>query len=183
MAQRAFSHSWVSGFPDITASDSDILTQGQELGGQFTQFSTEIEPVIQFCTTSHLQQQTSTTSYNNKPYNFPFPNGEILNNGFEISRTTNPTIVDATSMLFNPEFQSPEQFGGFSVSLSQDIVSIEEDEAAGFKKKNPGASEEDSNQWKEIEFPFSLPDNIDAWKPTLPWDSPPCSSEMSTSFT
>ncbi|XP_068636337.1 protein FEZ-like [Aristolochia californica] len=43
-----------------------------------------------------------------------------------------------------------------------------------------------SNQWvsrRTISFPFNLTSNLsDAWKPNLQWDSPPCPSEMSTSY-
>ncbi|KAH9676428.1 NAC domain-containing protein [Citrus sinensis] len=77
-----------------------------------------------------------------------------------------------------------QQSRGFSISVPQDMqgnITMEEDETAG-SRKNPN----DNNNWgtiRSVGFPFSLPLNMpDAWKSNLPWDSPPCTSEMSTTY-
>ncbi|GMY13632.1 protein FEZ-like [Fagus crenata] len=214
MAQRAFSHSWVSPIPETLASD--MFTQGTNC----TQFSsenisctTEIGSAVQFCSTNDLQQ-ASTSSFSGfdissykpinptfcKPSLFPVSNGD-LSNGFmfcplEVSGPIKCT-VDTASMLLNPaligdvsnpsrttDFEgSPQQFSGFSIGLPQEMqenMGIGEDEAG--LRKNQGAAF--NNQWGTIQsigFPFTLPSD-DAWRPNLPWDSPPCPSEMSTSY-
>lgn len=135
-----------------------------------------------------------------KPSMFSLSN-EDLPNGFTFSplEQSGPTkcTVDTDSMFLNPaliahmsnasesrDSEGPQQqFSGFSISLPQEMqenVATGEDE--GGLRKNSGAAPND--EWgtiRSIGFPFSLPSN-DAWKPNLPWDSPPCPSEMSTSY-
>ncbi|XP_015879415.3 protein FEZ isoform X1 [Ziziphus jujuba] len=140
-----------------------------------------------------------------KPGNFPFLNEEIPNSfvfpGMEMSEPTKSS-VDVASMLFNTgligngrnnpsesiHFESQhQQFRGFSVNLAQnmqgnDIGTGEDDGEAGLKK-DPRVAQVDNQceAIRSIGFPFSLSPN-DAWKPNLPWDSPPCPSEMSISY-
>ena len=93
MAQRAFSHSWVSPLPETLVSD--MFTQGTNC----TQFSseniscaTEIGSAIQFCSTNDLQQAPTSSfsafdipSYKPinptvyKPSLFPASNGDLQN--------------------------------------------------------------------------------------------------------
>lgn len=199
MAQRALSHSWVSPIPGIAAHD--ILTQGANC----TQFSPENS---QLCYNGDFQQQqhqqpctANFSAQDISPYRpiSPFSSGEIPN-GFmcspqEVSGQTKST-VDSGSMLLSPAMignlsngsESVEEFSGFSISLPHDnmqgnMETTEED--LGGLKKNQGAVQV-NNQWsaiRSIGFPFSLPPN-DTWKPNLLWDldSPPCPSEISTSF-
>ncbi|XP_030942005.1 protein FEZ [Quercus lobata] len=151
MAQRAFSHSWVSPLPETLVSD--MFTQGTNC----TQFSseniscaTEIGSAIQFCSTNDLQQAPSSSfsafdipSYKPinptvyKPSLFPASNGD-LQNGFMFSPLVSGPMkcaVDTTSMLLNPaligdvsnasrttDFEGPpQQFSGFSISLPQEM--------------------------------------------------------------
>lgn len=134
---------------------------------------------------------------------FPPSNGDLTNNFMfsphEMSGPTKSTL-DATSVLLNPaligavskpsdsiDFEGQQQqFGGFSISLTQDMqdnMSTAEEDAG--LRKNPSAIQ-DNNQWgtfRSIGFPFSFPSNLpDTWKSNLPWDSPPCPSEMSTTY-
>ncbi|KAL0450556.1 UNVERIFIED_CONTAM: hypothetical protein Slati_1612000 [Sesamum latifolium] len=83
------------------------------------------------------------------------------------------------------DFEGPQQqFNGYSVNSSQVMqASINpEDEQEGFRK-NLGITNT-HNQWgnlRSMGFPFSLPSAVpDSWKPNLPWDSPPCPSEISS---
>lgn len=72
---------------------------------------------------------------------------------------------------------------GFSINLLQDHMQGEH--ANGLIMKNPNLMHSTDEQWetvRSIGFPFSLPSNADAWKPNLVWDSSPCPSELSTSF-
>ncbi|KAL5805557.1 hypothetical protein ACOSQ4_028290 [Xanthoceras sorbifolium] len=137
---------------------------------------------------------------------FPASNAEIPCNFMfsqppEISATGhNKCTIDASSMLLNPDlieniskgsenmdFEGSQQVRGFSISLPQEMQGhntiVEDDESCS--RKNLGSTQ-DNNQWgtvRSMGFPFSLPLNLpEAWKPNLPWDSPPCPSEMSTTY-
>jgi hypothetical protein len=80
-----------------------------------------------------------------------------------------------------------EHCNGFSINLLQDMqgnVDGGHGEHANALMKNPNLMHTD-DQWETVRyigFPFSLPSNVDAWKPNLVWDSSPCPSELSTSF-
>ncbi|KAG7985391.1 hypothetical protein I3843_03G023800 [Carya illinoinensis] len=141
------------------------------------------------------------TNIVSKPLPFPLSNGELpdgftLISSLDVSGPTKCT-VDTPSILLNSalgeltsasesiDFEaSQQQLSGFSVSLPQDVqenLGTGEDEA-GFSRNLDATLL--NNQWgtiRSIGFPFSLPSN-DAWKPNLSWDSPPCPSEMSTSY-
>lgn len=195
MAQRALSHSWVSSLPETLATD--MLNQGTH----YSQFRSEsisncmTETVMQFCTNNDLQQASAACfstfdvlSNGHLPSGFPF-------SPLDVSGPTKGT-VDSTSMILNSplgdvtdasgtlDFEGPQQqFSGFSLGFHQEMqgnMGAEKDHEAGLRK-NPDAAL--NNQWGTIQsmgFPFSLPSN-DAWKPNLPWDSPPCPRlEMST---
>ncbi|CAK9186104.1 unnamed protein product [Ilex paraguariensis] len=139
-----------------------------------------------------------------KPNPFSIPSGDLpcgfMSSPLEMSGSTNKSTIDVASILFNlsPAFigdegnasenidfvGSPQQFNCFPSSSAQDIqASIGMgDEDADLRKDHSAAH---INQWgnvRSIGFPFSLSPSLpDAWKPNLPWDSPPCPSEMSTS--
>lgn len=209
MAQRALSHSWVTSLPETLATD--MLNQGTHYSQFRSESISNCmtETAMQFCTNNDLQQASAACfstfdvlSY--KPINhtvsrtplFHVSNGD-LPSGFplDVSGPTKGT-VDSTSMLLNSplgdvtdasgtsDFEGPQQqFSGFSLGFHREMqgnMGAEEDHEAGLRK-NPDAAL--NNQWGTIQsmgFPFSLPSN-DAWKPNLPWDSPPCPRlEMST---
>ncbi|KAJ4823934.1 hypothetical protein Tsubulata_009769, partial [Turnera subulata] len=88
------------------------------------------------------------------------------------------------------EGQEQQHFNGYSINLSssqeiQGTMSTREDEEANLRK-NPSHAPDHSSQWgtiRSIGFPFSFPSTLpDAWKPNLPWDSPSCPSEISTTY-
>ncbi|KAK3212715.1 hypothetical protein Dsin_017421 [Dipteronia sinensis] len=208
MAQRTLSHSWVSPlFPEPTGSDH-ILSQAphcNQFSSENVSCTTEIGSAIQLCDL----QQASTASFS--PFDIPTSSYKPFNPAFykpslflaaeipsnfmfsplEISGSHNKCTIDASSsMLLNPaseniDFEGSQQVRGFSISLPQEMQGhtiIEEDDESG-SRKNP----QENNQWgsvRSIGFPFSLPLNMpEAWKPNnLPWDSPPCPSEMSTTY-
>ncbi|KAJ0043714.1 hypothetical protein Pint_19232 [Pistacia integerrima] len=138
-----------------------------------------------------------------KPSLFPASSGDIPNHFMfsppEISGPTKCT-VDASSMLLNPallsdvskgseniDFEgSQQQVKGFSISMPQEMQGsmIPGEDESGSRRNINGTQE--NSQWgsiRSIGFPFSLPSNLpEAWKPNLPWDSPPCPSEMSTTY-
>ncbi|CBI22222.3 unnamed protein product, partial [Vitis vinifera] len=171
MAQRALSHSWVSPPFPATAMTADILSHGAHC----TQFSsenisctTENGSSIDLCCNNDLQQ-ASPASFSA----LDIPSYKAIN-----PAACKPSIID---------FGGPQQqFNGFSISLPEDlqgnIHTGEED--TGFRKSaSAGQANNPCGNIRSIGFPFSLPSNVaDPWKLNLPWDSPPCPSEMSTSY-
>ncbi|KAF5184613.1 Fez-like protein [Thalictrum thalictroides] len=149
----------------------------------------------------------SYKSYNTmvcKPNMPPIPNGDLpsgfMFSGFDMSGPAKCT-VDVTSLLANlsPAFLgdggktleninfvgAQQQSNGFSITLPmemQDNMGMREEETC--LRKNSNTTQINSH-WgaRSVGFPFNLPlDMPDAWKPNLPWDSPPCPSDLSTSY-
>ncbi|XP_052190506.1 protein FEZ-like isoform X2 [Diospyros lotus] len=137
---------------------------------------------------------------------FPIPSGDIpsgfMFSPFEMSGASLKNSVDVASMLLNlspavtgdirntsggTDFEGPEQqLNSFSISSPQCMQgSLGSGEDDMGMKKNPSAIHHNNQggSIRSIGFPSSLPSNLtDAWKPNLPWDSPPYPSEMSTTY-
>ncbi|WKA04626.1 hypothetical protein VitviT2T_022642 [Vitis vinifera] len=207
MAQRALSHSWVSPPFPATAMTADILSHGAHC----TQFSsenisctTENGSSIDLCCNNDLQQASPASfsaldipSYKAinpaacKPSMFPIPNaGDLQNSSMFLPLEvpgSSPGLLNLPLGSDSIDFGGPQQqFNGFSISLPEDlqgnIHTGEED--TGFRKSaSAGQANNPCGNIRSIGFPFSLPSNVaDPWKLNLPWDSPPCPSEMSTSY-
>ncbi|XWS32863.1 hypothetical protein CRYUN_Cryun22dG0026700 [Craigia yunnanensis] len=143
----------------------------------------------------------NTTVY--RPSPFPVSNGDLQNNfmfsQFDMSGSPKCT-VDAASMLLSPHLITDvtkssestdfggqqQQYGGFSISLPQDMqgnagLGENEEDTRKYSNATPG-----DNHWgiiRSMGFPFNLCPNVpDSWKPNLPWNSPQCPSEMSTTY-
>ncbi|RZC69917.1 hypothetical protein C5167_033049 [Papaver somniferum] len=140
-----------------------------------------------------------------KPTQHPISNGEVLP-GFASFPPLDMAgsakySVDVASLLLNLspallgdvskssesiDFGGTEQrtSNGFSTNLVQEMQgnmgTVEEDEDSCLRKSNQNVAT--GNQWgtaRSVGYPFDLPD---AWKTNFPWESPPCPSEMSTSY-
>ncbi|XP_008230759.1 PREDICTED: protein FEZ [Prunus mume] len=173
--------------------------------------TTDIGSSIQFWSNNDLQQ-ASNASYSafdtlpykpinptgSKPSIFDadqFPNGFMFSPG-EMSGPISPALIgDLSNATGSIDFDGSQQqqFSGFSINLSQNQMqgNMETGENEGGFRKNLSSSTSHANnnnnngQWgsiRPIAFPFSLASDDDAWKPTLPSDSPPCPSDMSTSY-
>ncbi|KAJ8774978.1 hypothetical protein K2173_019982 [Erythroxylum novogranatense] len=179
MAQRALSYSWVSNLTDPTPPD--MLNQP----GHFTPFSSEN---ISYPTETGSFHTCSSFPALDMPSNVDTPNflfspvGLSGSTESSVSPSTilNPAMVDASKPS-----DSEQQFSGFSISFPHtNICSLEVDPML---RKNQSEIDETS-KWesavRSLEFPFSLPPNFpDAWKTHLSsLDSPPCPSEMSTTY-
>lgn len=204
MAQRALSHTWISTLPETTASD--ILNQGANC----THFSPENVSCMTEIASSASFSEFNIPSYKPlnpsfyKPSLFPASSADIPNSFmFSLPEISGPTkcTVDASSMLLNPaallsdvsegseniNFEGPQQqVKAFSISMPQEMqVNMIPGEDESGSRRNMNVTQ-DNSQWgniRSIGFPFSLPSNLpEAWKPNLPWDSPPCPSEMSTTY-
>ncbi|KAG8384703.1 hypothetical protein BUALT_Bualt04G0145700 [Buddleja alternifolia] len=189
MAQRALSHSWAASLSETSPPDAFNFTPPNH-----THFNSEnTENEFQNANFSALNipsyktgKPSVFTSSNGEYY---FPGNPIFQSPEEVSNTTNKSTVDFTSMFFNlsspvlaAEFENPQQ--QFSINSSQMMQTCinAEDEQLGLRK-----NQNIHNPWGNIRslgFPFSLPSGVpgpDTWKQTnLPWDSPTCPSELSS---
>ncbi|KAK4417668.1 protein FEZ [Sesamum alatum] len=207
-AQRALSHSWAVSLSETASPDANFTYTYSTHPTQFNSsenISSTTENEFQPVNFADLNIPSYKT-ISGKPAIFPSANGDyfpgnlIFSSSEEVSGTSNKTTVDLTSMLFNLspalageacktsesiDFEGPQQqFNGYSVNSSQVMQpSINpEDEQEGFRKNQSITNTH--NQWgnlRSMGFPFSLPSATqDSWKPNLPWDSPPCPSEISS---
>lgn len=204
MAQRALSHSWVTQLPEPIGSD--LLGHG----AQYSQFSsenisctTEIGSAINHPNSASFNSMdvqsyrpmlyppvskasTLTISNSDLPSAFIFSPLDMPPGPTKCTADTSPMLMCPALMggeVNKPSesisFEGSHQFIGFSIGLPHEMQGNigGEEEAAGLKK-NP-ALVHANNQWpattRSMGFPFSLPSN-------MPWDSPPCPSEMSTAF-
>lgn len=138
-----------------------------------------------------------------KPFSLGVPNGD-LHNGLvfsppDFSGPSTKSTADINTMLFNlspaligdanktTDYINPQQeFNNFSMSSPEEMqgsIGTEEADAGSTKIRS---ATHGNNQWGNIQpigFPFSLPSSLpDAWKPNLAWDSPPCPSEVSPTY-
>ncbi|XP_057491404.1 putative NAC domain-containing protein 94 [Actinidia eriantha] len=201
MAQKALSYSWVSPVPETTAFN--IFN----IGAQSNHFSSETIS----CTTEtasfsalDIPSDKPMNPVACKPSPFSIPNKD-LSTGYTFSPLEMPgpatiNTLDVASVLFNLsptliedvsrasqsiDFEEPQQpFNVFSLGSPQDMQGGTGEDDLGLRKYVSAARA--SDEWGNIRslvFPFSLSsDPPDAWKPNLPWDSPPCPSEMLTTY-
>ncbi|KAK8533952.1 hypothetical protein V6N13_028370 [Hibiscus sabdariffa] len=199
MAQRTLSHTWMSSLPESVPSD--ILPCGASC-------TTEIGSTMPLGTNGELQgctagvsalDMTSHKSFHQtvyRPSPFHVSNGDLHNNLMfsqldNMSGSSSKCTADASSMLLNPPMISniskasaSTNFGGqqFWIGLPQEMQGnggVAESEEGTAKNSD---SIPDYNHLS-MGFPFRLsPTMADSWKPNLPWDSPQCPSEMSTTY-
>ncbi|KAL2499943.1 NAC (No Apical Meristem) domain transcriptional regulator superfamily protein [Abeliophyllum distichum] len=138
---------------------------------------------------------------------FGTSNGDFLSNFMFLSPDeetgpTNKSTHDVDSMIFNSspalisdisktseciDFEGPQhQFNSFPIMSSQEMqesISVEDDEWGLRRNENETNT---NNQWgniRSVAFPFNFQSTVpDAWKSNMPWDSPPCPSEISTTY-
>jgi hypothetical protein len=131
-----------------------------------------------------------------KSSHIPCSNGDIVDNLMFYTLEANGSTkcpIDDSSILSNTNYigfeDTNNQYSGFSISLPQDMqpnigLETEQLEEQGWRKNIQDQMQ--LNQWdnlgKTIDFPFSLSPNFDALRTSGIWDSPPCTSEMSTTY-
>ncbi|KAK7381305.1 hypothetical protein VNO78_33895 [Psophocarpus tetragonolobus] len=192
MAQKALSHPWISQLPGSIISD--MFTQGatnHQLGSPAIQFCGDKQELHQVSNQAIITNFSASDIPTYKPINsstvskpspqIPVSDGDLADNFIFYSGPTKCTL-DATSMLSpNPDYvafeePSQQQYSDFSINLPHDMQQNISTET--------GTKEQD---WETIGrttgFPFSLSPPYDAWKASsVAWDSPPCPSEMSTTY-
>ncbi|ESW23219.1 hypothetical protein PHAVU_004G028300 [Phaseolus vulgaris] len=194
MAQKALSHPWISQLSGSMVSD--MFTQGA------TNHHLGSPPAIQFCDERQELHQVSNNDINTnftasdmpnyKPINsttapkpspeIPVSDGDLADNFIFYTEHTKCTL-DASSMLSpNPDyitFQEPnqQQYSVFSNNLPHYIQ----------QNMTTETVTKEQQDWETIGrttgFPFTLLPPHDAWKSSsVAWDSPPCPSDMSTTY-
>ncbi|MBA0856610.1 hypothetical protein Goshw_000831 [Gossypium schwendimanii] len=203
MAQRALSHTWISSLNHGAACS--------QLSSENISCTTEIGSPIPLCSNGELQQDCSAgfsaldiLSYKSfhqtvyRPSPFHVSNGDLHNNMMfsqldNMSGSSPKCTIDTSSMLLSPplisnapastDFRGQQhQYGNFSISSPQDMQGnggeVESEE--GTRKTSDSIPD---YSHLSMVFPFRLSPNMpDSWKPNLPWDSPQCPSEMSTTY-
>ncbi|OAY56805.1 protein FEZ [Manihot esculenta] len=189
--------------PQSTQFISENISCTTEIGSVFQMCSNDLQQAssANFSALDISSYKPITTTVD-KPSLFPVSNGDLPNN-FMFSPIEMPAPAKCTidaPMLVNHDLMvdvnkasesmdydgSQHQFNGFSISLHQDTQgSVGAEDGETGLRKNPSGFH-DNSQWENMQsigFPFSLPSNIpDDWKSNLPWDSPPCPSEMSSNY-
>ncbi|KAI3452310.1 hypothetical protein Pfo_008975 [Paulownia fortunei] len=207
MAHRALSHSWAASLSETTSPDAFTYSAHHtQFNSENISSTTENEYQQANFSALNIPSYKTIAAITGKPSTFTSANGDYFPGNLlfspteEVSGTSNKSTVDLSSMFFNLspalagevcktseciDFEGPQQqFNGYSVNSSQVMqASINaEDEQGGFRKNQ--STTNIHNLWENIRsmgFPFSLPSAVpDSWKPNLPWDSPPCPSEISS---
>ncbi|KAL6983492.1 hypothetical protein U1Q18_016878 [Sarracenia purpurea var. burkii] len=205
-AQRATSHSWV--IPPLsdhqtTSSPSHEMLSQQGLRCNFTSenmslMTAKSSSTIHFSPSNDLQQSIMTTfspayvpSY--KPIINPMaskPSPQVSMSNREIPKSDAfSSVIDAISHSY---LMGPTMLGDFGkTSESIDVVGGLVGNCNGFSialpqemQGNASLGDEEGLMMKDQSgIPFGMPLSIaDEWKPNLLWDSSPCPSEMSTSY-
>ncbi|KAI3722402.1 hypothetical protein L2E82_33440 [Cichorium intybus] len=182
MAQRALSHSWMSSLPEHKSSD--LYTESNQLSNNNDSRLTSPDTFTPLDTSLYTPMNLTTSKVS--PFSIPhtdFPRGFMFST-VDISTPTTTSTSDVAPSLFNfdPDLLvdgskiNPEsilggpqhQFDTFSMNSSQVMQGSIDTE---WVKVRTGA------------FPLSLPSNVnDDWNLNMPWDSPTCPSEMSTTY-
>ncbi|GLT56483.1 hypothetical protein SLA2020_295200 [Shorea laevis] len=205
VAHTALSHSWISPLSETIAPDipNHGIHGGMQLSSENISCTTKIgSSAMPLCGNNGLQQVSTASfsafdippykSYNPvyKPSPFPFSNGDLSNNfifsQLDMSGTTTKCTSDTPSVLLNPALIGEINKASESIDFEGQEQQFLPQEMQG----NAGVGQDEAhtrnNLWGPIRsmgFPFNLPPNLpDSWKPNLPWDSPSCPSEMSTTY-
>ncbi|CAI9780665.1 unnamed protein product [Fraxinus pennsylvanica] len=207
MAQRAISQSWVASLSEAPDVFTDGAHHSQFIAANISPIS-ETRSTIPLCSSNELRQPSPanfsarsilshkqmealtsnesifTTSNGDLPGYFMFSPPE------EAAGSTNKCTLEVPSMLFN---LSPALISDMSKTTEcielersqqemQGSISVEDNEG---DLRNNQCALHIQNQWqgmRRIGFPFSLPSTVsDSSKLNLPWDSPPCPSEIASS--
>ncbi|XP_077213832.1 putative NAC domain-containing protein 94 isoform X2 [Tasmannia lanceolata] len=203
VAQRALSHSWVSPLPEITTSDIFSHTvQGTQFASENIPCTSEAGSTFQFCC-NDIQQSTMNfspvdfSSYKHtnptlyKPSLLPISSTDVpstfMFSPFEMSVPAKCNVDVIRGDVGKPsagiDFGSQHQFNSFGVNLPQETQwNIDNGEEMCIRKNSDCCHiNNQSGTIRTVGFPFNVSNLSDAWKPNLPWDSPPVPSEMSTS--
>ncbi|PKA50719.1 Protein FEZ [Apostasia shenzhenica] len=190
-AQRALSHSWISSLPEALEFDKFSLPRamnGTQFGSESISCTTEIGSAAQFGCSSGIEQHPSLINCKSSEMAASF-----MFSPTEASMLLNlsPALLqDVEKPSPNIDFGQPHQSNGFTVTFpietNGSLGSTEEEEDVIGKKNLNSTVIVGSSQWgslRAMNFPFNLtPNPTDDWKPTLPWDSSLCPSEISTCY-
>lgn len=105
---------------------------------------------------------------------------------YTLSNSCTNLNIDASSLLLNMSSSILGDYNNFSITLPENIEENQIQEAGNLVKELPNVNVDHmQEQWGNVRSVIGFPVNadIDAWnKSKLLWDSSPCPSEMSTSY-
>jgi hypothetical protein len=196
-AQRALSHCWVS--PPLSSTNEAYIPPSSQ-ATQRSQHSSEntsstmsdiISPTIQFTGNSYLSSIVHSSSHNplsiidssSRPYASITlaPSGAEHQNMSVLSAIPLdlPVGMDIASMVLNAtptslqniEFGQPQHCNSHSSSLATRCTDL------------PDVGSSVNGAPRSINFPFNIQGALpDDWRMTLPWDSLPCTTEVSATY-
>lgn len=183
MAQKALSHTWMAQLPESMVSD--MLAQSasrNHLISENMSCTTEIGSASGMRhygggNRQELYEQVSSANYPASDFLINASNTVVSNKASQIP-VSNADVAD-TFMFSTFESSGPCAYIGFEgpnniMFSGVSVVSTPHHDVQGLSMTTSTVAE-------AIGFPFSLPPvSNDAWKPILPWESPPCPSDMST---
>ncbi|XP_028806410.1 protein FEZ-like [Neltuma alba] len=175
MAQKALSHTWMAQFPESLVSDM-LLAQSanrNHLSSENLSCTTEIGSASG--NRQELYDQVSSANFSGS--DVAINNSTVILNKAPQIPVSNGDVAD-TFMFSTFESSGPCAYVGFegpnNMFSGVSVVNTPHQDVEGVNMTTSTVAE-------TIGFPFSLPPvSDDAWKPTLPWESPPCPSDMST---
>lgn len=200
MANRALSYAWGNPLSEVASPELFNQSANAHFVSENVSSITETGTALHLSNNNDLLQGASNVpSYKSlnamasRPSYLSSPSTDISYNFMfsspEVSGQNNRCLLDANSMFFNTspalitdisKTSESIDFDGSNQQLKmQTSISMENDEA-GLKSNRTSIN--DNTEWenmRSVGFPFSL---AEEWKPSLSWDSPPCPSEISTSF-
>ncbi|KAL7614134.1 hypothetical protein Lser_V15G07681 [Lactuca serriola] len=183
MAQRALSHSWVSSLPEHKSSD--LYTESNQLSNN---------------PDSRLSSPNSFTALDNPSYT-PVNMTTSIVSPFSIQQTDFPrgfmfSTVDISGPITTTTSDVAPSLYNFDPDLLRDANKISESMGLGgpqqqfdtFSMNSPQVMQGsvDTTEWVKVRtgaFPLNFPSTVpDDWNLNMPWDSPTCPSQMSTTY-
>ncbi|XP_009590031.1 protein FEZ-like [Nicotiana tabacum] len=194
---RALSHSWVS--PQISSNTTPYFqTSNHFTPNEMSFIAKSASSAIQFSNDLQNSSMASFSPIDLPPYRTINPITTSHRHPQQISisnhdSTTSYTLsnsctnlnIDASSLLLNMSSSILGDYNNFSITLPENIEENQIQEAGNLVKELPNVNVDHmQEQWGNVRSVIGFPVNadIDAWKSNLLWDSSPCPSEMSTSY-
>ncbi|KAJ1281032.1 hypothetical protein BS78_04G277700 [Paspalum vaginatum] len=197
-AQRTLSHSWVSPPLSSTNENYSHATQRRQHSSEKTSSTmTDIVSSIQFTGSSYMPSIVSScrnplsiidSSSNSRPAaSLVFPSSGAEHQAMSVLSATPldlPAGMDIASMVLNA---SPTTFQNLDRNPTNIEFSQPHQPSSSMTNRCtvslPDIGNSVSGAPRSINFPFNLQEALpDDWRMTLPWDSLPCTTEVSTNY-
>ncbi|OAY79191.1 Protein FEZ, partial [Ananas comosus] len=172
-AQRALSHSWIPLLSEPSGSEN-VLTAAQaakvdQFASENAKSRAEAASAIQFSSNSTLQMFS--------PFEMPTQQPKCFTDMTPVILNSSPIDIGQSQQLNNGLLADlPVEMNGRVANREEEMIARKH-----FDSCDPISCQ--SGTHRTIGFPFNLASDLsDEWKSNLSWDSPPCTTEMSTSY-